>query len=269
MTSLIQTHLSTTTVSIANMDAIIKSNTTRPEKRKELSFRTSGETALLSDESSSMSSCEEEQQQHSDEEPLSRSTRNTLPTTKLPPLVENKRKTSILKPSNEEIPISLKGKPFKHLPPPNLEEIRRNSAITTTATDRPRLSRQHHSVGFSSVVIREYDQTIGDNPSVSYGPPISLDWEYTQLQTVTLEHYEAHRPPRRSMRQMCMNYYTRRNILTFKCGYKEEEVKAASKEADKAKRGRAVTKYLLPYSKVEDFVTSAGRKAKRVVVKSK
>jgi hypothetical protein len=96
------------------------------------------------------------------------------------------------------------------LPPPNLEEIRRNSAVTTTTTtDRPRLSRQHHhSVAFSSVVIREYDQTIGDNPSVSYGPPISLDWEYTQLQTVTLEHYEAHRPPRRSMRQMCMNYYT-------------------------------------------------------------
>jgi hypothetical protein len=219
MTSLIQTHLSTTTVSIANMDAIIKSNTTRPEKRKELSFRTLGETAMLSDESSSMSSCEEQQQQqqqHSDEEPLS-ITRNTLLTTKLPPLVESKRQTSILKPSNEEIPISLKGKPFKHLPPPNLEEIRRNSAVTTTTTtDRPRLSRQHHhSVAFSSVVIREYDQTIGDNPSVSYGPPISLDWEYTQLQTVTLEHYEAHRPPRRSMRQMCMNYYTYVSIVIY------------------------------------------------------
>ena len=62
-------------------------------------------------------------------------------------------------------------------------------------------------------------------------------------------------------------FCSRRNILTFKCGYKEEEVKAASKEADKAKRGRAVTKYFLPYSKVEDFVTSAGRKAKRVVQK--
>jgi hypothetical protein len=146
-----------------------------------------------------------------------------------------------------------------------MSKIKTHVSVSQKET-RPK--KRSSNVGFASVQIREYDQTIGDNPSVSYGPPISLDWEYTQLESVTLEQYEAHRAPRRTLRQMCMNYYTRRNVLTFKCGYQEEEVKMASKEADKCKRERAVTKYFLPYAKVEDFVSSAGRKAKRGFKKS-
>lgn len=200
-------------VSIANMDAIIKSNNARPstqqQRQKELSFRTLGETAMLSESSCSMSSCEVEEDTDAVMD-KQRQQQETQVTT-LPPLLvqENRTRVSILKPSTDEIPISLKGRPFKHLPPPDLEEIKRNSpSVTTTLTSSRPCRQRQDSVGFSSVIIREYDQTIGDNPSVSYGPPISLDWEYTQLECVTLEHYEAHRPPRRTMRQMCMNYYT-------------------------------------------------------------
>jgi hypothetical protein len=45
----------------------------------------------------------------------------------------------------------------------------------------------------------------------------------------------------------------------------EAALKKATKDVDRIKRERAFTRYLLPCSKVEDFVTSAGRKAKRVV----
>ena len=46
---------------------LIKSNNAlrnTDNEQKELSFRTLGETAMLSESSSSMSSCEEEEQQH-------------------------------------------------------------------------------------------------------------------------------------------------------------------------------------------------------------
>lgn len=264
--------LPATPVAIDNMDAIKIHNHKNKQQlknanSKHASFRTLGETAALSEESSTASLS------HDELEDAAVSEEDIEPSPKpcFKPLVSStkssRRRSSILKPCSEEIPINLKGKPFKSLPPPDMSKIQSASVTTATSQDQP-TRRKRHNVGFSTIEIREYNQTIGDNPSVSYGPPISLDWEYNVLETITLEHYEAHRAPRRSLRQMCLNYYTRRNVLTFKFGYSEQEVKAASKLADKSKRERAVTKYFLPYAKVEDFVTSAGRKAKRGFKKS-
>lgn len=245
-------------VSIDNMEAIkisthkVSRSNNNNHNSKQLSFRTLGETAPLSEASSTESLSPDELEDAVCFKPLLSS---------LPP----SRRSSILKPSSEEIPLNLKSKAFKTLPPPDMSKIKSHASV---AIEETRPKKHLSDVSFASVQIREYDQTIGDNPSVSYGPPISLDWDYTQLESVTLEHYEAHRGPRRTLRQMCMNYYTRRNVLTFKWGYPEEQVKMASKQADKCKRERAVTKYFLPYAKVEDFVSSAGRKAKRGFQKS-
>jgi hypothetical protein len=38
---------------------------------------------------------------------------------------------------------------------------------------RKSVRRIHHHVGFNTVEVREYARTVGDNPSVSAGPPIS------------------------------------------------------------------------------------------------
>jgi hypothetical protein len=121
------------------------------------------------------------------------------------------------------------------------------------------------SVSFALIEIREYEQTIGDNPSVSYGPPISLDWNYEQLEAVDVDAYEGNRGKRRTLPQLMMNYYVRKNTLIHKCGYSEEDLKRATKQAGRVQMQRAVTKYFLPYSKVEEVLTSGVRKAKRVV----
>ena len=99
---------------------------------------------------------------------------------------------------------------------------------------------------------------------MSYGPPISLDWEYEQLPELDLDLYESNRGKRRGMRQMMMNYYQRKNLLTWRYGITEEELKKAEKEANKVKRGRSLTKAFLPLQKVEDMVQSVGRKTKRM-----
>ena len=42
--------------------------------------------------------------------------------------------------------------------------------------DRPKTDRSKLQLQFGSVNIREYEMTLGDNPSVTYGPPVTLDW---------------------------------------------------------------------------------------------
>mmetsp|Transcript_36558 Transcript_36558/g.74568 ORF Transcript_36558/g.74568 Transcript_36558/m.74568 type:complete len:186 (-) Transcript_36558:336-893(-) len=52
------------------------------------------------------------------------------------------------------------------------------------------------NVRFHNVEIREYSQCIGDNPSCSAGPPVSLDWTYQpRTQTYPLDSYEARQKP--------------------------------------------------------------------------
>ena len=133
------------------------------------------------------------------------------------------------------------------------------------SSDSSRKDAPRRSVSFHEVKIRSYQQTIGDNPSVSYGTPISLDWDYEEMEALSLDDYEKERGPRRSPREMMLNYYSRKNLLTWRFGHTEEEVKAAEKQANKAKTQRAITKCLLSWSPVEEVVQSAVRKAKRGV----
>jgi len=126
------------------------------------------------------------------------------------------------------------------------------------------MSKSSSKVNFQDVTIREYDLTLGDNPSVSCGPPLSLDWTYSENDSQCLNEYEGNRSQRRTTRQLCVNYHQRINILS-NLGHTEEEIKRAKKEANKSKSQRAITRQFLPLSKVEDVVTSAGRKAKRII----
>lgn len=178
------------------------------------------------------------------------------------PLVSSQLRKSILKISAEEIPICSRRSSWKTLPQPDMESIR-NISVGVKVGERP--VRRKSGVEFSQIRIREYEQTLGDNPSVSFGPPITLDWKFEEREPVSLEQYEAQRPPRRSIRHLCLSYYTRRNLLMWIYDLEEAALKKATKDVDRIKRERAFTRYLLPCSKVEDFVTSAGRKAKRVV----
>jgi hypothetical protein len=180
-------------------------------------------------------------------------------------LCSKHKRPSIKEYDAASIPIKDKPNAWKQLPKPDLGFIRTMSAPESTldrsSRDNLKLPRK---VRFHEIQFREYEQTIGDNPCVSYGPPISLDWDYEECGSIDVEEYEANRGRRRGMREMIMNYYVRTNLLTFKYGATEKELKAATKAANREKRSRAITKALLPYQLVEDLAQSAVRKTKRL-----
>lgn len=64
------------------------------------------------------------------------------------------------------------------------------------SSEKVKSTPQHkaRNVSFSEIHIREYDVCVGDNPSCSIGPPISLDWTYRNTTVISVDDHEANRP---------------------------------------------------------------------------
>ena len=111
--------------------------------------------------------------------------------------------------------------------------------------------RGSRHVSFSTVQIREYKQTVGVNPFCSYGCPISLDWEYQEMDIEDLRIYEANRPPRRSRHGMLLSYYQRRDTLLLS-GHSMEDLDRATKESGRERFRREMTITFLPVFILEE-----------------
>jgi hypothetical protein len=183
---------------------------------------------------------------------------------------------SILKASIEEtIPICTKRRSWQKLPAPNMEQIKRRrhaslgsyQDVIPSSSSARRVRSEGSRVNFQSVVIREYQQTIGDNPSVSYGTPISLDWDYEQHSPLPLDMYEASKLRKRSLRELFVNHYQRKNLLIHKYGHSEDEVKAAKYQTNKVRSQREMSRMMQltfgPLILLEEMRESVVRKAKR------
>ena len=77
-------------------------------------------------------------------------------------------------------------------------------------------------VQFSTVHIRQYSLCLGDNPSVSEGPPISLDWNYGDERSYKLEEYEQ----QKEGEVLRVSSKGRQQILK-QIGYSRKEIKEA------------------------------------------
>ena len=146
---------------------------------------------------------------------------------------------------------------------PRRRSILKSPSTVIDSTDSS-CNSSRSEVRFDSVQVRGYSIVLGDHPSCSYGPPVSLDWGFDEYKPVAVDLYEDNRGPRRSMREMLMNYYHRKHILTVFGGYTEEDLKRATNVVKKTQRERYVTRAFLPCRKVEEVVASARRKVKRL-----
>ena len=140
--------------------------------------------------------------------------------------------------------------------------------LHTKADDVPEEETPKRKVHFGSVVVRDYDMILGDHPCCSYGPPVTIDWDYLEYEPLDVNEYEFHHGPRRGLRQMCLNYYQRKRLLA-NAGYTDVEIKQMKKEVSRTKINRNITKQVVGYKGyiVEDAVESAKRKFKRLIKK--
>jgi hypothetical protein len=123
------------------------------------------------------------------------------------------------------------------------------------------------NVSFHQIEIREYERSLGDNPSVRSGPPISLGWNYNPNHTVVeLEDYERLHS-RRDRSEIIMPQSVREDILKD-AGVSRQEMSLATKSATEIKNRRAkVNKYSRNRDKVDYAWENFGRKFKGVAKK--
>lgn len=125
----------------------------------------------------------------------------------------------------------------------------------------------NRSISFSNLQVREYDLTIGDNPSVSYGPPVQLSWQYSEHNARSLEEYENEKQLDRSRGRRNSRVenisWVKREALLKRQGFSQDDIDTRMKEVNKVKQGRSVTRALVVTGRTEEALESAGRKLKR------
>mmetsp|Transcript_34342 Transcript_34342/g.60334 ORF Transcript_34342/g.60334 Transcript_34342/m.60334 type:complete len:319 (-) Transcript_34342:70-1026(-) len=144
--------------------------------------------------------------------------------------------------------------------------VLRSESRISEPQEKPSHQRKR-SISFGTVLVRDYDMTLGDHPCCGYGPPLTIDWNYLEYEPIDMNEYEFHHPPRRTTREMGFNYYQRKRLLSD-AGFTEEDFKLTKKELNRAKLNRSITRQVVSYPpllKVETAVESACRKFKRLI----
>jgi hypothetical protein len=95
--------------------------------------------------------------------------------------------------------------------------LRRQRIAASRSSSSPTL------IEFSTVTIREYPITIGDNPASRLGISLSVEWDHDSEVTLDLTAYEGERPPRRSGREMIIPPDVRTERLRA-MGFAREEI---------------------------------------------
>jgi hypothetical protein len=175
----------------------------------------------------------------------------------------------------ERIPVDTRRRSWRKLPVPNLDKTGSTHSVTSYAESScdgdgniSTTSSQTFSVSlvscpsiptrirFEWVEVRLCHQTIGDNPAVTYSPPISIDWKFDELSPVTVDEYEETRGDRiANSNNLFLSSMDRRRVLKNK-GLFEDDIDRASEEAERARKERAMTNALLPAMKVEEVLQS-------------
>ena len=95
-------------------------------------------------------------------------------------------------------------------------------------------------VTFDSLHVREHAVILGDNPSVSSGPPLTISWEAQASLHLSLDEYEASRPPRRHKEEMHVPREIREDWLRH-AGYARSHFVEVNRMILKTKKERAAS----------------------------
>jgi hypothetical protein len=161
-----------------------------------------------------------------------------------------------------------------HLPSQHAQE---STLATTTSTlkvvtpvspEEKVIPKKHtKEVHFGTITIRRYEQTLGDHPVCSIGPPVTLDWNYEEGDhRPTFDRFERAKTGSRKVK--LLNYYTRVGILEAN-GFTERQLRKVTREVTKIQIQRKATSFLSPFfMPVSDAAETVVRRTKRIVTTS-
>ena len=112
-------------------------------------------------------------------------------------------------------------------------------------------------VSFGTIEIIEFPITLGDNPAVSSGPPLTIEWEPQQRIRFDLDLFEEYRPERRHRRQLPIDPIVREDVL-IASGIELDQLLrwqdlSAENDVQKAKKQSFLTKSLKKARRLSDF----------------
>merc|ERR1712029_258600 len=93
--------------------------------------------------------------------------------------------------------------------------ISRRCSLDSSCVDQSMITGiQGRRCSFSTISVREYDQTVGDSPSCHHGAPITLGWKYAEQKSVSLDEFEKYRKNQRRRRSdLVLGAAERRKVL--------------------------------------------------------
>ena len=148
----------------------------------------------------------------------------------------------------EKLAINEKRNSWKALPPPDMKEIHRKladhysrslSSRSLILVEGKTSSHRRARVTFDQIQFRVYGQTVGDNPAVSSGVPISLDWKFEDTDPVDVQAYEANRGQRRPAKHLVLNPQQRHMMLKMHYRVTNEQMNNAIHDVERAQQQRA------------------------------
>ena len=96
------------------------------------------------------------------------------------------------------------------------------------------------SVTFDKVQVREYEMILGDNPSVSSGPPLAIAWNSHSTLECTVNDYEQAHPTRRNKASMLVPRMVREEWLR-NAGYARSDFVEMERILTKIKKSRSAS----------------------------
>ncbi|KAG7353356.1 hypothetical protein IV203_034625 [Nitzschia inconspicua] len=137
--------------------------------------------------------------------------------------------------------------------------------------DKNKQSRQR-SVVFDTIHFREFARALGDNPSTTHGPPLTLDWEYKDAESVKVDEYEETRPPRRITQQMLIPGIVREDILLSETETTKKEIACMVSQVKSSRHKRQVSLAMQDFEewhKAFEFVARRFRRFRKGVTKKR
>ena len=105
---------------------------------------------------------------------------------------------------------------------------------------RDSLTSKTSMISFGTVSVYTHDMTLGDNPSVTTGPPLMLDWVHLKSECFHIDHFEQlNQGRRKKARRIPRND---REAWLQKKGYSRECLDRVLKEIEYIKTTRRQTK---------------------------